>query len=1285
METILRSEEMAEIMLLPVRHHSPACSFHIKRVMEEWKPAAVLVEGPDNANSLLTVMVDEETKGPFAIYYSYHDRAGKISPEKGHYKCYYPFLEYSPELTAMREAAGRGISAAFIDLPYEDILAASAGGKGLLKEAGKNNYNDDYLLSRNEYIKRLCEKTGLRNFDEFWEKYFELQGLYEDSGTWFSHLRVYCGLARESTPDEVLREEGCLEREKYMAARIAGWVIENCRDAGKTGEDGKGSAAGKATERGGDEAKGTGEGAQCGRYRILVVTGGFHTPALAERLTDGGWEESVKYAERLRGRGRGKGHGKGQDKDRGVYMMPYSMEAADALNGYASGMPFTGFYQRVWDAMGETEKPYDKAVLDLLVASGKEVRKKEGYLSTYDEICAWQMAQGLGELRGKPQPGAYELWDAVLASYVKGECNVASDTPLRILRKWMTGQGMGKLCRQADVPPIIQDFEAQCKSFGIKLHSTLETEAALSIFSGKKHRKMSMFLHRTVFLETAFARRVKGPNLQLKKDKNLIREIWKYKWGTQVPAALIDVSVHGATVEEAVTSLVKERLKKDMGAGEAAVLLTRVFEMGLAEQLETVYGRVEELIMQDGDFYSIADALESLLMMDELGSLYGSGLELGKLIRMGVQKLISLLPAMTGIKDENLESCMDALKMLYQIMGRKSLGMAQEKDSYYEALERMKGDAGIHAGLHGCVHGILYGSGRETAEEVRQACLGYLTGTREQLMKTAVFLRGLFYAARDLVFIGGQLLEMMDGFFGQVSEEEFMELLPQLRMAFTYFTPAETDRIAQMAAGFHGKGREDIMERKEILPEWYAYGRELDIYVRQCMGAVPFGTQVTNIGLPGSEGGAGARAAGIQRHMEAAAVVSQNPVQDGGIQGGRTGLSGVSAQARISQGHGRPDGLGAGADEEAVLNRWRLVLGKYAAGQISFSGGELNWMDMEDVLDYLYAREYGEEQEIRQERGGGSGDSRLTVPHWLSKMKKLFPKHTVEIMERHALEKYGMTELLTDPEVLRKLEPNKELLKTILGLKHMMKGEVLVLAREIVRKVAEELMRKLEQEMQKSFFGKLNRNSSSPVRSMRNLDMRKTIAKNLSNYDMERGQIVLKQVYFSSRMKKYNQWRVVICVDESGSMLDSVIHSAVMAGIFARLPMLDTRLVIFDTNVVDLSGYASDPVETLMSVQLGGGTNIAGALSYCERLIDFPYRTMVVLVSDLYEGGGYQNMYSVCKGIIESGAKLVVLTALDMEANPNYDRRAAAVLADMGAAVGAMTPEELAEFIGKVV
>lgn len=368
------------------------------------------------------------------------------------------------------------------------------------------------------------------------------------------------------------------------------------------------------------------------------------------------------------------------------------------------------------------------------------------------------------------------------------------------------------------------------------------------------------------------------------------------------------------------------------------------------------------------------------------------------------------------------------------------------------------------------------------------------------------------------------------------------------------------------------------------------------------------------------------------------------------------------------------------------LNRWRLILGSYSRNQIGFGDGAslengISCMDLEEALDFLYHREQGED--VR--RQGGTEASRLTAATWITRIRKLFPKETVEILERHAMDRYGMTELLTDREVLEKLEPNQELLKTILQLKHLMKGDVLDTARRIVKQVAEEIAKKLNQDIRKSLLGKIDRNSSSPVRSIRNLDIQKTIRKNLKHYDRENNRLLLEQVYFNGRTRKYSQWRVVIAVDESGSMLDSVIHSAVMAGIFAKLPMLDTKLVIFDTQVVDLSSHLEDPVATLMSIQLGGGTFITGALQYCETLIDHPHRTMVVLVSDLCEGGSVSALLGVSRGIIESGAKLICLTALDMEANPVYDRHTAQKLADLGAHVGAMTPEALGDFMGKIM
>ncbi len=807
METILRSKEMAEIKLLPVRHHSPACALHVQREILQWMPDTILIEGPDNANEWISVMVDEDTKAPFAVYYSYDDTTGMVSDEKEKYKCYYPFLDYSPELAALRTGAQKGIPTAFIDMPYGDILAASKVGKGLLQEAEKNNYNDDYLLTRSTYVKLLCEKTNMRSFDEFWEKYFESDGLDLDSETWFDNLLLHCTLSREYSLEEELRAEGCLQREVYMAQRIVE-VAEGLKVQAE--EQGRVS-------------------------KILVVTGGFHTPALKARLlTD---EERRKAGittpskEKLR---------KVPAKDQGVYMMPYSMEAADALNGYASGMPFTGFYQLVWELIQENSQEgndlergvYEEAVFQYIVRCGKAVRSKEGGISTYDEICACNMTKGLAALRGKKQPGAYELQDAVLSNFVKGEHTIATDFAMQELRRQMTGNRIGDLCKNANEPPILQDFREQCKKLGLNITSTVGEEVVLSVFAKKKHRLTSMFLHRLFFLETNFAQRIKGPNLQSGRDRNLMRETWKYKWSAQVMAALIDASVYGASVEEAVRALVKQKLKQEFQARECVLLFTKVFEMGIDEQLQGIYEKVHDAILQDTDFYSLTDALKKLTMLQELCGLYQSQLKLEELMEICCGKVMNLLPAMTRVKEEDMANCMEAMKTLYQVTGKTNLPNAKDlRESYLHALSKMDEDREIQAGVHGCVHGMLYGSGREDIDIIEKVCKGYLAGTKEQSMRTAMFFRGLFYAAKDLVFVGRMFVEMLDDFLKQVDTQDFMKLLPELRMAFTYFTPSEIDRIAANAASLYGKDKEDILSKKAVSEKLLKYGEELDSYI----------------------------------------------------------------------------------------------------------------------------------------------------------------------------------------------------------------------------------------------------------------------------------------------------------------------------------------------------------------------------------------------------------------------------------------------------------------------
>ncbi len=366
-------------------------------------------------------------------------------------------------------------------------------------------------------------------------------------------------------------------------------------------------------------------------------------------------------------------------------------------------------------------------------------------------------------------------------------------------------------------------------------------------------------------------------------------------------------------------------------------------------------------------------------------------------------------------------------------------------------------------------------------------------------------------------------------------------------------------------------------------------------------------------------------------------------------------------------------------DNQANINRWRLILGKNSENNLSFD--QSSYYDLENTLDYLYER--GKNGDVQ--RGAGLGGSNLNAVTWINKVRKLFPKETVEKLEKHAIEEFNLTELLCDKATLEKMEPSHALLKNILSFKHLMNSEVLSVANNLVKKIVDDISKKLEQEVRKSVLGKVNKNEKSNVKIYRNFDVKRTIKQNLKNYDSKRQKLIIDKVHFNSNIRRHNTYRVVIVVDESGSMMDSVIHSAVMAGIFAKLPILDVKLVIFDTNVVDLSGYVDDPVETLMKVQLGGGTDIGNALVYASSLVENPTKTIMVLVSDLFEGGDTRVMYTAIKDQIDSGTKFIALTALDYDAQPSYDRNVAKNILNLGGHVGAMTPDKLSDFIGNII
>lgn len=344
-------------------------------------------------------------------------------------------------------------------------------------------------------------------------------------------------------------------------------------------------------------------------------------------------------------------------------------------------------------------------------------------------------------------------------------------------------------------------------------------------------------------------------------------------------------------------------------------------------------------------------------------------------------------------------------------------------------------------------------------------------------------------------------------------------------------------------------------------------------------------------------------------------------------------------------------------------------------------------MEADEALGWLYDRsEEGDEERDIRDRKGGDGPSAMAVPKWLEQVHKLFPKETIERLEKDAVERYQIHEVVTSPEVLSRIEPSETLLRAVMLTKHLMNPEVLAMARELVAKVVRKLIEKLAMKVRQAFHGSRSRRRTLH-KSARNFDAKGTLKSNLSTYDREarRLRYIKRPLFFTRSRRQFDKWQVILLVDESGSMLGSVIHSAVTAACLWGLPSVKTHLAIFDTEVVDLTERCTDPVEILMKVQLGGGTDIAKAVGWAQGIVESPRRTILVLITDFFEGGNPSLLVQRVRQLCDQGSIVLGLAALDEEANPSYDRDLARQLVEVGAKVGAMTPGELVNWIAEMV
>ncbi len=356
--------------------------------------------------------------------------------------------------------------------------------------------------------------------------------------------------------------------------------------------------------------------------------------------------------------------------------------------------------------------------------------------------------------------------------------------------------------------------------------------------------------------------------------------------------------------------------------------------------------------------------------------------------------------------------------------------------------------------------------------------------------------------------------------------------------------------------------------------------------------------------------------------------------------------------------------------ESERMRRWVLALGEEArqcCENVPLSAEDL---EMSAALSVLYDQPGGSGG-LR----GGTGASSPRVARWLGDIRKYFPSTVVQTMQRDAFERLKLQDMLLQPEMLDSVQPDVHLVSTLMSLNRVIPAETRETARLVVRKVVDELMKQLEEPLRTAVGGALNRAARNRRPRHVEIDWNRTIRANLRHWQAEYRTLVPQTLIGYGRKARRPQREIILCIDQSGSMAASIVYSSIFGAVMASLPAVRTRLVAFDTSVADLTEELHDPVDILFGVQLGGGTDINRAVGYCQSLIRDPRNTILVLISDLYEGGVERNLLQRAAELVQSGVQFIALLALSNEGRPFYDRDLAAKLAALGVPSFACTPD----------
>ncbi|MFB6877897.1 DUF5682 family protein [Streptomyces sp. NPDC056323] len=1227
--------------LLGVRHHSPALASVVPALLEEARAEVVCVELPTDFQPWLEHLADPETVAPVALAGA--GEGGRLS--------FYPFADFSPELAAIRWARSRGMEVVCCDLPLGDPRWSARalgpvrehdgseaarpeadvppGATGAL-DAGPNPApGDGTTRARRSYAEALAAAGTGRDGDDLWDRAVEV-------------------LAPGCAPDAVRR-----------AALGVGWALR---------ADAAVPAADLARE---ERMRQVIASAAADGRRVAAVIGAFHAPALlASTQVDAGAEAGAGTAgclgatglavvpaeaaprgagSRTRGSGTdaaavraaGSAGGEGAAATDGsavTSLVPYSFDLLDSRSGYPAGIRDPLWQQAVLTAAGDPER-IREAAADAVTGLCREMRRNGHTAGTGEGAETLRLACDLAALRGLPAPGRGELLEAVTTVLGQGEPLGRGRALARALEAVFVGTARGRISPHAPRSGLGPSVETELAELRLPRpddpdRRDLRLDPLRSPLDGRRE----VLLQRLLVIGASY-----GEPLDVAGtgDGTALGTKWRLTWTPSVPARLDLAGVRGVTAAQAAAGTLAATARHEAAEGgpTPAQILTGLTAAARCNLPELVDARLHEASAVLPDSADLPELLQALDVLEGLrrghypDTTQDAHTTAGALTEELLEAAVRSLPGLAG-SDSGADA--GALVALADRTATRHLGLRLDR----VLAELAAGGSPLIQGAALAVRVLL---DLDDAAGLGERTAGWIDGatapdTRRALAKR---LAGLLTAAGPLLQVSPDALAGLMDRVDALADQDFLDRLPALRGGFDTLAPAARDRLLTTVTERLGD-RLDLS--LDAPPELLALWAAADAAGSAALKA---------LGLPGADADADA---GTDPGSDPAD--NPRPVPPPAADS----AAADDADRRL----GRAD-------------RWRLLLGRHKERLTHDARRYAH------ALDELYGRGRGEgAQDLAggaPGQGGGQDPSFPTAREWAQELEALFGTDVREEVLAEAADA-GRTDVLAqlDPASVR---PSVELLGSVLSLAGGMPEAQLARLRPLVKRLVDELSRELATRLRPALTG-----LATPRPTRRpggRLDLARTLRANLAHTRRtEDGRLVVvpERPLFSTRASKEADWRLVLVVDVSGSMEASVIWSALTAAVLGGVPTLSTHFLAFSTQVIDLTDRVEDPLSLLLEVRVGGGTHIAAGLAHARSLITVPSRTLVVVVSDFEEGAPLGGLLGEVRALASSGAHLLGCAALDDTGTPRYSVSVARQLVAAGMPVAALSPLELARWVG---